>query len=190
MISEDQSIETTSCPVCHNPLEMRWNQDNIPYFGDVIEISSVCSCGFKYADTLILSQREPLRHIKRVSCEGDMCIRVIRSSSGTIHIPEWGIDIEPGPASEAYISNIEGVLERIESVVRMAQKWAETPEECERAGCLLDKIAESRDGKSEFTMVLEDPMGNSAIIGEDVVVSQLTPEEAEALHTGMIVIKK
>ena len=178
------------CPVCRSDLEMRSHQDNIPYFGDVLEVSSVCTCGFKYAETLILSQRDPLRHTIKVCSEDHMCNRVIRSTSGTMRIPEWGIDIEPGPASEAYISNVEGVLDRIETVVNMARKWAELPEEVEKADQLLKTIDEARSGNSEFTLIIEDPMGNSAILGDEVTVEPLTPEYAESLHTGMFVIQK
>ncbi|WP_424357261.1 ZPR1 zinc finger domain-containing protein [Methanocella sp. MCL-LM] len=179
-----------SCPVCHSDLEMRSHQDNIPYFGDVLEISSVCTCGFKYADTLILSQRDPLRHTMKVCSEGHMCNRVIRSTSGTMRIPEWGIDIEPGPASEAYISNVEGVLDRIETVVSMARKWAEAEEEVEKADQLLKIIDDARTGNVQFTLIIEDPLGNSAIIGDEVSVEPLSPEYAENLHTGMFVVQK
>ncbi|HMK47590.1 MAG TPA: ZPR1 zinc finger domain-containing protein [Methanocella sp.] len=181
---------TITCPVCNNMLEMRWHQDSIPYFGDVMEISSVCVCGFKYADTLILGQHDPLRHSFKVCSEGHMCTRVIRSTSGTMRIPEWGVDIEPGPASEGYISNVEGVLDRIESVVNMAHKWAETPDELEKANCLLKAIDDARGGKSAFTLVIEDPLGNSAIVGNEVRVERLSPDYAERLNTGMFIIKK
>ncbi|HMK46543.1 MAG TPA: ZPR1 zinc finger domain-containing protein [Methanocella sp.] len=178
------------CPVCHNTLEMRWHQDSIPYFGDVMEISTVCVCGFKYADTLILGQRDPLRHSFKVCSESHMCTRVIRSTSGTMRIPEWGVDIEPGPASEGYISNVEGVLDRIESVVNMARKWAETLEEIEKADCLLKTIDDARAGNAAFTLIIEDPLGNSAIVGEEVQVEQLSPDYAECLNTGMFIIQK
>jgi zinc finger protein len=193
-VSEDKNIDIVSgmcyCPVCNNVLDMRYNQDNIPYFGDVIEVSSVCSCGFKFADTIILGQKEPLKHIKKVSSESDMFVRVIRSTSGTMRIPEWGVDIEPGPASEAFISNVEGVLDRIETVVNMVLKWAETSEECSRANDLLEKIRLAKDGKEAFTLVIEDPLGNSAILGEDVEVIGLTPEEISSLHTGIFIVQK
>lgn len=181
---------TISCPVCHSTVDVHWHQDNIPYFGDVMEISSVCPCGFRYADMLILSQREPLRHTLKVCSEGHMFRRVIRSTSGTLRIPEWGIDIEPGPASEAYVSNVEGVLDRIESVVSMARKWAEAQEEVEKADQLLRTIDDARIGNAEFTLIIEDPLGNSAIVGEEVCVEQLSPGYAENLHTGMFVVQK
>ncbi len=169
---------------------MRWHQDNIPYFGDVMEISTVCACGFRYADTLILGQKEPMRHSMKVCTADHMCTRVIRSTSGTVHIPEWGLDIEPGPASEAYISNVEGLLDRIETIVMMARKWAEKDEEVRRADELLCEMDAAREGKASFTLIIEDPLGNSAIVDENVCMEKLTPEEAEGLQTGMFIIQK
>jgi zinc finger protein len=169
---------------------MRWHQDNIPYFGDVMEISTVCTCGFRYADTLILSQKEPMRHSMKVSNADHLCTRVIRSTSGTMRIPEWGVDIEPGPASEAFISNVEGILDRVENIILMARKWAEKEEEVSRADQLLSEIEAARDGKACFTLVMEDPMGNSAIVDECVCIEPLTPEEAAYLQTGAFIIEK
>jgi zinc finger protein len=184
------TVGAIDCPVCHKALEMRWRQDSIPYFGDVMEISSVCSCGFRYADTLILSQREPTRHTMKVDREAHMCVRVIRSTSGTVRIPEWGVCIEPGPRSEAYISNVEGVLDRIETVVNMARKWAEKEEEVKRADALLEEMKAAREGRTCFTLVIEDPMGNSAIVDDNVTVERLSREEAEQLNTGMYIVQK
>jgi zinc finger protein len=179
-----------TCPVCRCTMEMRWHQDNIPYFGDVMEISGLCTRGFKYADTLILSQREPTRHSLNVCSPDHLCTRVIRSTSGTVRIPEWGLNIEPGPASEGYVSNVEGIIDRVESVVRMARKWAENEDEVRRADELLCEIDAAREGKARFTLIIEDPLGNSALIDECVSVEKLTPEEAEELRTGMFIIQK
>lgn len=169
---------------------MHTNQDNIPYFGDILEVSLFCQCGFKFVDTIILSQKEPLRHQKRVCSEGDLWARVVRSTSGTIRIPEWGVEIEPGPASEAYITNVEGVIERLQGVVGMARRWSETDEEREKADALLCTMREARDGCPDFTFIIEDPQGNSAVIGEGVEVTKLTDEEAQNLPAGMFLIQK
>lgn len=178
------------CPACGCNISMLTHQDNIPYFGDVLEVSLVCSCGFKFADTIILDQKDPLRHQKRVCSEGDLCARVIRSTSGTIRIPEWGVNIEPGPASEGYITNVEGVIERLESIVCMARKWAEADEERQRADDLLDTMRLARDGKPDFTFIIEDPLGNSAVIADGVEVTKLSEEEAQSLPTGMFIVQK
>jgi len=193
----DNNISTTStddllykCPACGRSVEMISQPDNIPFFGDILEVSIVCCCGFKFVDTIILSQREPMRHTKRICCEGDLCDRVIRSTSGTIRIPEWGVYIEPGPASEAYITNIEGVIERIQSIVHMAKKWSETDEERLRAESLLETMKAARDGRPDFTFIIEDPMGNSAIIADGVEVCKLSDDEVEDLPTGMFIVQK
>jgi len=178
------------CPVCGSRIGMCCQQDTIPYFGDILEVSIVCACGFKFVDTVILGQKEPLRHSMRICNEGDLWARGIRSTSGTIHIPEWGIDVEPRPASEAYITNVEGVIERLQSVVDMARKWSETDEERQRAESLLDTMRIARDGKPDFTIIIEDPLGNSAVIGDSVEVTKLSAEEAHCLPTGMFVVQK
>ncbi|WP_174591012.1 ZPR1 zinc finger domain-containing protein [Methanocella conradii] len=189
-VGSSESAGLYNCPACGSILEMRGNLDNIPYFGDVMEISLVCDCGFKFVDTIILGQKEPVRYLKRVCSEGDLWTRVIRSTSGTIRIPEWGVEIEPGPASEAYITNVEGVIERLQSVVEMARKWSETEDERRRAESLLDTMQAARDGKPDFTIIIEDPLGNSAFIGEGVEVAKLTDEEARSLRTGMFIVQK
>jgi zinc finger protein len=84
---------------------------------------------------------------------------------GTIKIPELGVEITPGPACEGFVSNIEGVLDRIERVVEAALRWSEG-EEKENARALLSRIAQARKGALPFTLILEDPSGNSAIISE------------------------
>lgn len=178
------------CPACGRTIEMICHPDNIPFFGDVVEVSLVCCCGFKFVDTIILSQREPLRHTKRICCENDLCDRVIRSTSGTIRIPEWGVNIEPGPASEAYITNVEGIIERLQSVVHIARKWSETDDERLRADALLVTMQAARDGRPDFTFIIEDPLGNSAIVADGVDVCTLTEDEAQGLPTGMFVVQK
>jgi len=39
---------------------------------------------------------------------------VIKSGTTTIRIPEFGAKITPGPYSEGFITNVEGVLSKVE----------------------------------------------------------------------------
>jgi len=181
----------TNCPLCKNSIIITWQPDNIPFFGDVVHTCFQCDCGFKYADTMILTQREPVRFSLDVNSPDDLDIRVIRSISGTIRIPELGINIEPGPASESYVSNVEGVLCRIEDVVGMVTRWEdEPPGNIERAHEILWSLQQVRLGKLCITIIIEDPMGNSAIISDKASIDVLTPEEAEGLKTGEIILEK
>jgi zinc finger protein len=183
------TITKSTCPLCNKELLTNWVPDNIPFFGEVMHITSICECGFRYSDTLILAQRKPVRYELKIKNQADLDARVVRSTSGTIRIPELGVDIEPGPASESFVSNIEGVLERIEEILGMVTRWGEK-EKTERAMELLSILEKIKAGEYEITVIIEDPLGNSAIIAENATKKELTAEEASHLKTGMIIFEK
>ncbi|KCZ70577.1 ZPR1-related zinc finger protein [Candidatus Methanoperedens nitroreducens] len=182
-------ITRNACPLCSRELVTNWVPHNIPFFGDVMHITSICECGFRYSDTLILTQREPVHYELNVKSQDDLNARVVRSTSGTIRIPELGIDIEPGSASESFISNIEGVLDRVKDILEMVTRWGEK-EKTECAEQLLSLIEKTGAGEYEITVIIEDPMGNSAIIAKNAIRRKLTDEEAEHLRTGTVIFEK
>lgn len=184
-----ENFETRiSCPLCQNELIMKWQRDNIPYFGEIMYITAKCQCSFRFADTMILSSREPMRYELSVESKEDLDARVIRSTSGTIRIPEMGVTIEPGTVSDSYITNIEGVLQRVQNVLMTTSKWVQEDEvKFARSQELLSMLNEVVEGKKKITVIIEDPLGNSAIISKKAVATKLSKEETEKLNTGMIV---
>ncbi len=182
-------ITKSTCPLCKEELVTNWVQENIPFFGEVLLVTSLCECGFRYSDTLILAQRKPVRYELKIKNKEDLNARVVRSTSGTIRIPELGVEIEPGPASEAFVSNIEGVLERVEEILQNVMLWKEE-EKTARAEQLLSTIEKIKTGEYRVTVIIEDPLGNSAIISENAMKRELTEQEAVRLKTGMVVFEK
>lgn len=182
---------TANCPVCCSEMQFDWETQDVPYFGEAMLIAGVCSCGFRHSDTILLSQKEPARYMLEVTKPDDMDARVVRSCSGTIRIPELGVDVEPGPASESYISNVEGVLARVSGIVAFATRSAREAGNSE-ATCRGEEILESidlaRKGQFKLTIIIEDPLGNSAIASEKAVKTALTDEEIACLKTGMILL--
>ncbi|MFZ3383713.1 MAG: ZPR1 zinc finger domain-containing protein [Candidatus Methanoperedens sp.] len=192
MNSEHSSILTVTrsvCPLCGKELVTNWVKDNIPFFGEVMYITSKCECGLRYSDTLIMAQRKPVHYEMKITTRDDVDARVVRSTSGTIRIPELGVEIEPGPASESFVSNIEGVLDRVGDILEMVVRWNEESQ-IQRAQELQSIIEKVKAGEFEITVIIEDPMGNSAIIAEKATHRELTQEEAAGLKTGMIVFEK
>jgi len=187
-----KAITTSSCPICNAEITFDWETKDIPHFGEAMIIAGVCeSCGFRVSDTILLSQGEPVRYAITIEEPADLNARVIRSTSGTIRIPELGIDVEPGPASEAYISNVDGVLQKVRDIVVFATKSAMdagAEENVRRGECILERICRAMEGEGPLTVILEDPLGNSAIVSEKAVSTKLTPEECEDLETGMIIL--
>ncbi|MGZ4893649.1 MAG: ZPR1 zinc finger domain-containing protein [Halobacteriota archaeon] len=179
---------TSTCPLCANELTFKFSTDEIPFFGEIMLVSTSCTCGFKYAETITLNEREAARYEMKFD-SSDFATRVIRSSSGTVQIPELGVIVEPGSASEAFVSNVEGVLCRVEEVIALAMKWASTdPEKMELGNQLLERIDAVRQGTGTLTLVIDDPFGNSAIISPRAQRRALSESEACTLKTGILTV--
>ena len=149
------------CPVCEKAgLEITTNTHNIPYFDEVMETVVKCrECGYRHVDVMVLGEKEPSRYTLKIDSAEDMHIRVVRSGRATVEIKELGVEITPGPDSEGYITNVEGVLKRIENIVVM-QKGSGKKEE------ILKKINDAKDGKFTINLIITDPSGNSVIISD------------------------
>lgn len=177
------------CPACQAGLVVRSGVEELPYFGETLLTSIVCTrCAFKHSTSMVLEQREPSRHVLRFRAPRDLGVRVVRSPSGTWRVPELGFAAEPAEASEAFVSNVEGVLERVRDVLVRAQLVFPEPERRARAEELLARLQRIREGHEEATLVLEDPHGTSAILSERARVEKLGPEEAALLRTGMLLL--
>lgn len=171
-----QTVVPGPCPCCNTEIKYLYKTENIPYFSDILIISAICpSCGYKFVDTQLLKQGEPVRYTMPVESEEDLAARVIRSMSASLEIPELGVRIDPGPVCQGFISNVEGVLDRIEDVVKGALRWG-TGVEKENAAALLADIARVKAGTFPVTLILEDPCGNSGIEAEKVTKEKYEPE--------------
>jgi zinc finger protein len=183
-----QAAIMSTCPLCTHELTFKFNTANIPFFGEIMLVSASCECGFKYADTIALNEHAAARYEMEFDSD-DFATRVIRSSSGTVQIPELGVTIEPGPASEAFISNVEGVLCRVEEVIQTATKWSsEDRPKFELGNQLLERIDAVRRGEGTMTLVIDDPFGNSAIISPRARRRTLSDKEAHQLKKGIITV--
>lgn len=138
---------------------------------------------------MIASQKEPTRYEILVESPDDLAVRIVRSTSGTISVPELGVTIEPGPLSDAFVSNVEGVLERIKSVLFQAIDFAEHASEKEKGKELLEKINSIKKGDVSVRIIIDDPLGNSAIISDKAKKRVLTDEEFKKLKLGMMVLE-
>lgn len=185
------TIEDAVCPACQaKGMEYNAEQIDLPYFGESLETMLRCGvCGYRHVDFVLTQTKDPTRHSYVVRQEDDMMVRVIRSASGTIRIPELGIDIEPGVASDAFITNIEGILNRIDRILNQLRNDAADDEMLQKVLALQETLVALRAGTGpEVTLVLEDPFGNSAIAHDDALVETLSPEEAAELQTGHHII--
>ena len=186
------TILDVQCPACgEKKLEYTVERLDKPHFGEALQTTLVCGgCNYKTTDTLIVNERDPVHYEIDVTSEDDMMVRVIRSTSGTIRLPDLGVTVEPTPLSESFVSNIEGVLERVKEVLGQAVEGAETGGQKMLGKRLVEAIELIRAGKEKTTVVIDDPFGNSAIISEKARKRALTEQEVKELKTGMFILEK
>ncbi|MHA1907195.1 MAG: ZPR1 zinc finger domain-containing protein [Candidatus Thorarchaeota archaeon] len=184
MSSEEHSIKCPSCGT--GDLSVNSMLYTVPYFNEIAMFMMKCpKCNFSHNDVFSAEEYPPVRWTLKVNDPELLKVRVVRSGSGTIRFPELGIDIEPGPAAESYISNVEGVLYRTRPTVEFAAKTADHESERQKGKEVVEMMIKAIRGEMEFTMIIEDPMGVSGILPDDmrlVIREELSRDEASKLR--------
>lgn len=117
-----------------------------------------------------------MRYEFQITSERDLMVRVVKSSTGTIKLPELGVTVEPGPSSEGYVSNIEGVLDRVEGAIKLAVKEADAVRR-RRGEAKIKKLDAIRAGKRRARLIISDPFGHSAIVDKRAKKRRLMKRE-------------
>ncbi|MBI4150552.1 ZPR1 zinc finger domain-containing protein [Candidatus Woesearchaeota archaeon] len=156
-----------TCPVCaKKTLTLSESEIEVPYFGTLLVFGMNCSdCGFKKGDVEAAEQKEPCKWTFEVAGKDDLSIRVIKSSEATVKLGTIG-SIDPGPSSEGYVTNVEGLITRMKEQVEHLRDSAEEEEDKEKARTVLKKIMRVFGGNDTLKITIEDPSGNSAIISD------------------------
>ena len=168
------TIKNQKCPMCFKKtLILTEGEKEIPYFGKVFIFSMNCSnCKYKVSDLEAATKKEPCKYTFEITSDKDMKIRIVKSSRATIKIPQLRMSVKPGPASEGYVSNIEGILDRFVKIIE-SEKQSEDKKIRKYAKNLLKKIRKVKYGDVKLKIIIEDPSGNSAIISDKAKVEKL-----------------
>jgi zinc finger protein len=173
----EQEVRGT-CPSCGEEVDWLYKTENIPYFSDILIITCSCpDCGYRFSDVQNITTNEPVRYTFCACCEDDLSVRVVRSSAGKIIIPELGVEIDPGPACEGFVSNVEGVLLRIDKVLDGVLIDGDDIQR-RNALSLKEKIVNLQNGKGSITLIIEDPHGNSLIDSEKAEKGTYCPDNS------------
>ena len=189
-MSEEETTEINEmvikCPACgvDGIATSIMKEIEIPHFGKVLETTIKCGkCGFKHSDIISLEQNDPAKYVLKISKE-TLSTRIVRSQSATVSIPEVGVKVEPGPKSEGYVTNVEGMLIRFEGAVKKALQLFEDEQSQKNAKNTLNNIQELIKGNGTATLIIDDPFGQSNIVSDDVEILEIPEEELKELKTG------
>lgn len=186
-MNEDQINEMIiKCPACsvEGKAKSIMKELEIPHFGKVLETTIQCpECGFKHSDIIALEQNDPAKYVLEIN-KNTLTVRVVRSQSATVSIPELGVKVEPGPKSEGYVTNVEGILNRFEDAVKKALNLFDDEPSQINGKNTLKQIQELKKGNGTATLIIHDPFGQSNIVSDSVEILEIPEEELRELKTG------
>lgn len=166
--AEIQVFKST-CPSCNGPCDTHMKTVTIPYFKDVIIMSTVCHrCGYK-SNEVKTGGKIPAkgkRTVLRCTDPADLNRDILKSESCALEVPELGLDITSGTLGGRF-STIEGILREVRdglySKVYTGQSDSMDPEKKQKWQEFFAKIDKALAGKMQFTILMEDPLAASYI---------------------------
>ncbi|MDO8627519.1 MAG: ZPR1 zinc finger domain-containing protein [Candidatus Diapherotrites archaeon] len=162
------------CPNCSKQATLTELLQDIPNFGEALISNLNCEhCAYNFNDVMSSSTHKPVFFSARIENENDLKIKIVKSSSSFVALPELETEIFPSPSSDGYISNIEGLLERVkESVQAISGKKA-----IEK----FEQIEKAMNAEIKFSVELKDIYGHGALIGNKVEKKILSEKEISEL---------
>ena len=167
-------LKNQQCPICsEKKMTLREEETDVPHFGKTFIFSMTCEgCGYRKADIESAEQKPPCKFELDVTDEKDLNIRIVKSGEATVKIPRI-MTIEPGPTSEGYISNVEGLLDRVKKVLQSSMDAEEEDDNIKKLKNMIHKVSKALAGHESIKIILEDPSGNSAIISEKAIKKKI-----------------
>lgn len=175
-MTNPQIVSGQTCPMCLKPtLSLTEFDKEIPYFGTTYFFSMECSnCDYYKADLEAANQYDPCKYTFITDGkEEDLKVRVVKSASATIKIPTLKMSVAPGPTSNGYVSNVEGIINRFQKMLEKVRDQSDDKTDRKSVKRQLKKILDFKSGRQEIKIVLEDPTGNSMIISPDAKKEKL-----------------
>lgn len=168
-------VKNQQCPMCKKKtMTLTETDQEIPFFGKCYLFSMKCeNCKYNLSDVEAEEQKPSAKYTLETKNQKDLKIRIIKSSTATVKIPQLRMSMEPGPSSIGFISNIEGILNRFEKIIESQKEIAEDDKIKKTAKNLLKKIRKIKYGGIPIKIIIEDPLGNSAIISEKAKIEKL-----------------
>lgn len=167
------------CMNCYKNGTTRLLLTKIPFFKEIILSSFSCAnCG--WTNTEIQSagriQEQGVCYTLKVKTKEDLNREVVKADSATTRIPELDFEI-PAFTQKGSLSTIEGLLDRAVAGLEQDQavRRATHPEVAEKIEEFTRKLRKLKEVENEFTLVIEDPSGNS------FVENPVAPQKDEAL---------
>ncbi|KAJ7630376.1 zf-ZPR1-domain-containing protein [Roridomyces roridus] len=156
------------CSSCGHPLDTLMKKVTIPYFKDVLIMSTNCDrCG--YRDNEVKSGSAISEKGKRITLKvqdrDDLSRDILKSETAGLEIPEIELVLQHGTLGGRF-TTLEGILDQVYeelSEKMFASGDSSDAEDRKSFESFLGKLKEVKDASRPFTLILDDPLANSYV---------------------------
>lgn len=155
------------CSSCNAPLDTRMKKVNIPYFKDILIMSTNCdNCGYKdnevKSGAAISEQGRKLT--LRVEDKEDLSRDILKSETAGFAIPEIDLHLSPGTLGGRF-TTLEGLLQQVydELSERVLMRGDSSTQAANFEGFLGKLKSVISCETLPYTVILDDPLANSYV---------------------------
>jgi len=159
----------TNCDQCQSPAETRMKMTSIPHFKEVVIMATTCDvCGARTNEVKVGGgiSDQGRRITLRVTDPSDLTRDLLKSETCTLKIPELEFEAQL-VTNGGKFTTVEGLLEAVKEQLLTGNPFLMGDSATEEVKSKMAKFSVRLDdlltGQTPFTMVLEDPAGNSFI---------------------------
>ena len=157
-----------TCSSCNAPLQTLMKKVNIPYFKDVLIMSTNCDyCG--YRDNEVKSGAAISEHGRKLTLQvqdsEDLSRDILKSETAGLEIPEIELHLAPGTLGGRF-TTLEGLLQQVfDELSEKVMAGGDSSRVGDRTAFedFLGKLKGVMTAAHPFTLILDDPLSNSYI---------------------------
>uniref|UniRef100_A0A336KIM9 Zinc finger protein ZPR1 n=1 Tax=Culicoides sonorensis TaxID=179676 RepID=A0A336KIM9_CULSO len=163
----EATVIDSLCMNCHEQGQTRLLLTVIPFYKEVVIMSFTCNhCGYENNEIQPggkIQSKGVKIHLK-VSCERDLCRKVIKSDYSSVRIEELDFEI-PAGSQKGEITTVEGIIERVITGLDQDQilRRIQHPEAAAQIDQFIEKLKGLKEMKQPFNLILTDASGNCFI---------------------------
>ncbi|KAI0331472.1 zf-ZPR1-domain-containing protein [Cubamyces sp. BRFM 1775] len=166
LLNENEEVFTFpgTCSSCGHPCNTNIKKVNIPYFKDVLIMSTNCDkCGYRDNEVKSGAAISPQgkRIILKVEDREDLSRDILKSESCGMSIPEIELVLQAGTLGGRF-TTLEGILDQIyEELSDKVFASGDSRSDKDSFEQFLKKLKAVKNVEHPFTLILDDPLANS-----------------------------
>lgn len=162
--NEEIYVFPGTCSSCGHPLDTLIKKVNIPYFKDILIMSTNCDrCGYRDNEVKSGSAISPQgkRITLKVEDREDLSRDILKSETCGLAIPEIDLVLQAGTLGGRF-TTLEGILDQVYE--ELSEKVFAASDSHGDGGAFenfLKKLKDVKTAERPFTVILDDPLANS-----------------------------